>query len=147
MRLPLIATALWLFAAGAAVSQDSGPQFGAAWARATPGGARTGVVYLTVTSPKPDRLVGAATPAAATAQLHEVTMSGMVMKMRPVPGIDLPAGKPVALKPGGLHIMLEGLKAPLRQGQSFPLELDFAKAGKRAVTVAVEKPGAMGPQP
>jgi copper(I)-binding protein len=74
-----------------------------------------------------------------------MTMDNGVMKMRQVDGIDLPAGKTVALKPGGYHIMLTGLAQPLAAGQSFPLTLDFAKAGARQVTVSVEKIGSMGP--
>jgi copper(I)-binding protein len=72
-------------------------------------------------------------------------MSGMVMKMRPLASLDIPAGQPVTLKPGGDHIMLMGLNGPLREGQSFPLTLTFEKAGAREVTVAIEKPGAAGP--
>ena len=53
--------------------------------------------------------------------------------------------QPVTLKPGGAHIMLMGLNQPLQAGQSFPLTLTFEKAGQREVSVAVEKPGAMGP--
>ena len=71
----------------------------------------------------------------------------MVMKMRPLASLDIPAGQPVTLKPGGEHIMLMGLNGPLREGQSFPLTLTFEKAGTREVTVAVEKPGAAGPAP
>ncbi|HYZ40658.1 MAG TPA: copper chaperone PCu(A)C, partial [Stellaceae bacterium] len=94
-----------------------------------------------------DRLVSASTPAAKKAELHTMSMQGMVMKMRPLAGLDIPAGQPVALKPGGEHIMLLGLKQPLREGQSFPLTLDFAKAGQRTVTVSVEKAGATAPSP
>jgi len=74
-------------------------------------------------------------------------MSGMVMKMRPLTSLDIPAIQPVTLKPGGEHIMLMGLNRPLREGQSFPLTLTFEKAGAREVAVAVEKPGAAGPAP
>ncbi len=116
-----------------------------AWARATPGGATTGAAYVSIRSPTADRLVGAATPVAGKAELHKMEMSGMVMKMRPVAGIDIPAGRPVSLAPGGLHIMLVGLKKPLQAGQSFPLTLTFAKAGARTVNVSVEKVGAAGP--
>jgi periplasmic copper chaperone A len=72
-------------------------------------------------------------------------MAGMVMKMRPLAGLDIPAGQPVTLKPGGEHIMLLDLNGPLREGQSFPLTLTFEKAGTREVSVAIEKPGAAGP--
>jgi hypothetical protein len=63
--------------------------------------------------------------------------------MRPVAALDIPAGQPVTLKPGGEHIMLIGLQHPLREGQTFPLTLNFEKAGARTVTVAIEKAGAM----
>jgi periplasmic copper chaperone A len=74
-----------------------------------------------------------------------MTMTGMVMKMRPISGVDIPAHKPVMLAPGGMHIMLIGLKSPLKAGQSFPLTLTFAKAGERTIDVAVEPVAASGP--
>ena len=74
-------------------------------------------------------------------------MAGTVMQMRPLAALDIPAGQPVTLKPGGEHIMLIGLNGPLREGQSFPLTLTFEKAGAQEVSVAVEKPGAVGPAP
>jgi periplasmic copper chaperone A len=115
------------------------------WARATPGMSKIGAVYLTLRSPRADALLAAATPVAKEAQLHEMEMSGMVMKMRPLKSVALPAGHPVVFAPGGMHIMLTGLKAPLRAGESFPLTLTFAKAGEETVTVPVAKAGAMGP--
>jgi copper(I)-binding protein len=117
-----------------------------AWARATPGQAENGAAYMMLVSPSADRLTAVSTPVAAKAELHTMSMEGGVMKMRPLGGVDLPAGQPVALKPGGMHVMLLGLKHPLQQGQSFPLTLTFEKAGTREVNVAVEKPGAVGPQ-
>jgi copper(I)-binding protein len=63
--------------------------------------------------------------------------------MRPLTGVDLPAGQKIAMKPGAMHVMLVGLKAPLRPGQSFPMTLYFEKAGAKEVTVTVEKAGAM----
>jgi periplasmic copper chaperone A len=67
------------------------------------------------------------------------------MKMRPLAAIDIPAGQPVTLGPGGMHIMLLGLTQPLREEQSFPLTLSFDHAGPRQVTVAIEKAGAIAP--
>jgi len=114
-----------------------------AWARATPSKAENGAAYVTIVSPTPDRLLSASSPAAKKAELHTMEMAGMVMKMRPIAGLDIPAGQPVALKPSGEHIMLIGLQQPLREGQSFTLTLNFEKAGARTVSVAVEKAGAM----
>jgi copper(I)-binding protein len=134
-----------LLLAGAASAQTGALEIKGAWARATPGKAETGVAYLTIESAHPDRLTAVSTPVAAKAELHEMTMQGGVMKMRSLGALDLPAGHPVALKPGAAHIMLVGLKQPLRVGESFPLTLEFEKAGKREVNVVVEKAGAMGP--
>jgi periplasmic copper chaperone A len=148
MRIFVVAPFALCFAAAVAAAQGSGAGSVAVmqpWARATPGMSKIGAVYLTLRSPRADTLVAAATPAAREAQLHEMEMSGMVMKMRPLKSVALPAGHPVVFAPGGMHIMLMGLKAPLRAGDSFPLTLTFAKAGNETVTVAVAKVGAMGP--
>ena len=102
---------------------------------------------MTIQSPTADKLVAASSPVAQKAELHTMSMSGMVMKMRPIAGIDIPAGQAVTLQPGGMHIMLVGLAKPLKTGQTFPLTLTFEKAGSRTVNVAVEKIGAMGPTP
>src|SRR5205823_7300517 len=101
---------------------------------------------LTIESAGGDRLTGISTPAAKKAELHTMSMDGNVMKMRPLAGLDLPAGQKVALKPGAVHIMLMGLSEPLRAGQSFPLTLRFEKSGGREINVVVESAGAMGPE-
>jgi periplasmic copper chaperone A len=145
MSFKFLAFVAGLVVASAALAQTGQLDVTNAWARATPGKAETGAAYLTIQSPTADRLVSASSPVAKKAELHTMSMEGMVMKMRPLAGIDIPAGQPVTLKPGGQHIMLEGLGAPLREGQSFPLTLTFEKAGTRTVTVAIEKPGAAGP--
>jgi periplasmic copper chaperone A len=145
MSIRSLAFVASLVIASAALAQNNQLEVSNAWARATPGKAETGAAYLTIQSPTADRLLSASSPVAKKTELHTMSMEGMVMKMRPLAGIDIPAGQPVALKPGGQHIMLEGLGAPLREGQSFPLTLTFEKAGTRTVTVAIEKPGAAGP--
>ena len=145
MSMKYLATAVGLFLASAVLAQTNQIEVTNAWARATPGNATNGAAYATIQSPTADRLVSVSTPAAKKAELHTMSMQGMVMRMRPLNGLDIPAGQPVALKPGGEHIMLLGLTHPLREGQSFPLTLDFEKAGARTVTVTVEKAGATGP--
>lgn len=108
-----------------------------AWSRATPPGAQTGAAYFTLTSPAGDKLVGVSTQVAKTAQVHEMTMDGTIMRMREVTGgLDLPPGKPVALQPGGYHVMLMGLAAPLKRGQTLRLHLTF----EHAAPVDVEAP-------
>ena len=143
-RVVWLATAAVLFAAAAA-AQTGAIEITDAWARATPGGASIGAAYITLRSANADRLTGVATPVAGEAQLHQMTMAGGIAKMRPMAALDLPAGQNVTLQPGGVHIMLIGLKAPLKPGEHFPLTLHFAKAGTREITVAVGKIGAMGP--
>ena len=145
MSYKLLAFILGIVVSSAALAQSGQLEVSNAWARATPGKAETGAAYLTIQSPTADRLVSASTPVAKRAELHTMSMEGMVMKMRPLAALDIPAGQAVTLNPGGMHIMLLGLKQPLHEGQSFPLTLTFEKAGPRVVTVAVEKPGATGP--
>lgn len=126
--------------------QTGGVEINDAWARATPGGAENGAAYLTLVAPAGDRLTGVASPAAIKTQLHEMTNNHGVMQMREVPAIDLPPGQPVTLKPGGMHIMMMGLKHPLRPGESVKLTLRFEKSGTREVSAAVGRIGAMGPE-
>ena len=146
LKLAVLAAGLGLwFAAIAAIAQTADPQITAAWARATPGAAQGAAAYVTIVSAGGDRLTAIATPVAQKAELHTMTMDGNVMKMRQVDGIDLPAGQTVTLKPGGYHIMLTGLTQPLKEGETFPLSLTFAKAGTQQVTVTVQKVGSMGP--
>ena len=118
-----------------------------AWARATPGTVKTGAIYLTATNNgmAADRLVGASSPAADKVELHEMAMDNGVMKMRPVKSLTIAPGKSVVLKPGGYHVMLTGLKAPLKEGDTVPLTLRFEKAGAIAVTAQIAKAGAMHP--
>jgi periplasmic copper chaperone A len=118
-------------------------------ARATVAGQMAGGGFLTLANVggTPDRLVAARSDAAASVELHTMSMEGDVMRMRQIDGVDLPAGKTVELKPGGMHLMLMGLKAPLKAGDSFPLTLRFEKAGELTVQVRVEAAGAEANQP
>jgi periplasmic copper chaperone A len=149
MFLKALAVAASLALAGGALAQPA-PQAQVeikdAWARATPGKAENGAAYLTIVSPVSDKLTGISTPVAKKAELHNMTMEGGVMKMRPLAEVDVQANQPVALKPGGTHIMLMGLNRQLKPGERFPLTLSFEKGGTREVEVAVEKAGAMGPE-
>jgi copper(I)-binding protein len=119
----------------------------APWARATPGGATTAAVYLTlgVAGPVGDRLVAVASPRAARAELHRSTEEAGIQRMSGVSSIELAAGRTTALAPGGLHVMLVGLTAPLAVGDVLPLTLTFARAGALAIQVQVLEPTATGP--
>ena len=119
-----------------------------AWSRATPGGAKTGGGYLTIENKgsAPDRLIGGSADVAGKVELHEMSMKGGVMTMRPLDkGLTIEPGKTVKLAPGGLHLMLEDLKGPLKQGDKVPVTLEFEKAGKVQVSLDVQGVGAQGP--
>lgn len=112
------------------------------WSRAAMAG-HEGVVYLTITNSGPtDTLIGVSTPVAAIADLHRTINDNGVMKMRSVPTLQIEAGKSVTLAPSGYHVMLINLKQTLKQGDSFPVTLTFAKAGTITTTAVVEKAGA-----
>ncbi|MBM3533575.1 MAG: copper chaperone PCu(A)C [Alphaproteobacteria bacterium] len=129
------------------------------WARATPGRAPTGAAYLTLVNrgKEIDRLLGATTTAAAKVELHTYQRSGTaptgahaghgshMMEMRPVERLEVKPGETVVLKPDGVHVMLIGLKAPLKEGERLPLTLRFERAGEIAIEVPIAKAGAMGP--
>lgn len=110
------------------------------WARASLGLAKAGAAYLTVVNAgaETDRLIAAATPAAEHAQLHTHLMEDGVMKMRHIEAIEVAPGEPAVLEPGGLHVMMIGLTAPLVAGESFPLTLTFERAGSLEIEVKVE---------
>jgi hypothetical protein len=117
------------------------------WAR--PSVAANGGAYMTISTSgeAADRLIQAASPVAATVELHTHILDGDVMRMRPVTAIEVNVGEPATLRPGGLHVMLIGLKAPLKAGERFPLTLTFANAGTVTVDVMVEPAGAAGHHP
>ena len=116
------------------------------WARASIGAAKAGATYLTVVNhgETVDLLVGATTPVAKHAGLHTHLMEQGVMKMRPLEAVEVAPGEPTVFKPGGLHIMLTGLRHPLKEGETFPLTLTFRNAGSLEVDVRVLGPTSMG---
>lgn len=142
----ILALAAAVLVAAPAWADSNGIKVDQVWARATPGNAKSGAIYLTVTNTgtTPDTLEGVvSTPAAEHADLHEMKMSGNVMEMRPVKSLTIDPGKTVVLEPSGYHIMLTGLKGPLKEGQTVPLTLTFDHAGAQQVTAAIAKVGAM----
>ena len=112
-----------------------------AWCRPTPNGAQAGACYLTVESTHANRVTGVATPLAANAQIHDMTMEGGMMRMSEiVGGLALPAGEKVELAPGGKHLMLMGLTAPLVDGTAVPLTLTFSATPAMTVQAPVRQP-------
>ena len=116
------------FSAGLALAQTPAVKVDNAWVRATVPGQKGTGAFMNITAKDGMRLVGVASPAAGVAEVHEMKMDGDIMKMRALPGLDLPAGKTVSLKPGGYHIMLLDLKAPLAKDATAPMTLRFKDA-------------------
>lgn len=102
-----------------------------AWARATAPGQENGSVGLVITSPTDARIIAVTSPAAASAEIHTMTMDAGVMKMRQLEYLPLPAQQPVTLGPGGDHLMLFGLKKPLKAGGKVPLTITVQYADKK----------------
>jgi periplasmic copper chaperone A len=111
-----------------------------AYARATMPGQTSGGAYVTIENKgkDADRLISASSPAAKSVEIHTMSMDGNVMRMREVPHIDITPGAKITMKPGdGYHIMLIGIKQPLKAGDKVPLTLTFEKSGKVDVEVLV----------
>lgn len=117
------------------------------WARATPAGAKVGAAYLTIENngPVPDRLVKLSA-SIGKAQLHEMKTVDGVMTMRPLEGgLIIAPGQKVTLAPGGLHLMLTDLNAPLKEGEMLHVVLQFEKAGQIDAGFHIRPVGAQGP--
>lgn len=114
------------------------------WARA---GVSSSAAYVTLHNGgrTADRLLGASSPAAASVSIHDSRNVGGVVRMRAAGPLALAPGAAMTMKPGGLHVMLTGLKAPLRPGTRLPLTLRFQRAGLVTINVPVMAPGATAP--
>lgn len=144
LAVALLAVALPVRAGDAKIGQI---EIKAAWARATPPRPPVGGAYMIVTNggAEPDHLIGATSEIAKTVELHSHVKDGDVMRMSALSSVEVPPGKSIGFAPGGLHVMLIGLKAPLQEGARFPLVLEFATAGKVSVSVDVKAVGAAAP--
>ena len=130
--MKFIAIAAGIFCASSLFCQNALAQnveVSNAWARTSVQGQKASGAFMTLTAKENTKLVAVSTPVAGLAEVHEMKMDGDVMRMRPVQGgLDLPAGKPVALSPGGFHVMLMDLKAALPKDSTIPLTLTFKDA-------------------
>ncbi len=111
------------------------------YAKATVPNQPSGAAYLTIENKgkEADKLIAVNSPVAKSAQIHTMSMEGNVMKMREVAQIELKPAEKLVMKPGdGYHLMLIGLRQPLKAGDHFPLTLTFEKAGKTEVSVLVQ---------
>jgi hypothetical protein len=111
-----------------------------AWVRGTVAQQKATGAFMSITSAGGAKLLSAASPAAGVVEIHEMVMDGNTMKMRAVAALDLPAGKAVELKPGGYHVMLLDLKAPLGAGQTVDLTLVVEGKDGKQETIALKAP-------
>ena len=117
------------------------------WARASVLTSRPAAAYLTLQSDEEEQLIGVSTPAAGHVTIHAVeTDANGVSRMVEIEALNLPAGEPVTLAPGGMHLMLMALSEKLEEGTLLPLTLTFASGAKIDISVPVLGPGASGPK-
>jgi copper(I)-binding protein len=117
------------------------------WARSVAADSLEAGGFLTIVnrSEAADRLIGASSPLAEKVELHGIKVVGPNIKMRRLErGVSLPAGTTITLKPRGYHLLMQGLKAPLAQGQRVPVTLTFEKASGRDIELVVEIQGPVG---
>lgn len=110
------------------------------WVRATVPAQKATGAFMKLTSDADARLVSAASPVAGVVEIHEMLMEKDVMKMSPVQALDLPAGQPVELKPGGYHVMLMDLQAQVKEGDQVPLTLTVENKDGSRQTLEVTAP-------
>ena len=134
----LLAASLACAGAWAEVKVEGG------WARATVQGQKATGAFMKLTADKALKLVSVSSPAAGVAEIHEMKMEGGVMKMRALPALDLPAQQTVELKPGGHHLMLMDLKAPLMKDGAVSLTLTFRDAAGAETRQQVSLPVSTG---
>ncbi len=117
-----------------------------AWSRATPPGAQTAVVYMTIVDTgAPDQLISITTPVAGMAMMHRTVTHDRTSQMLPVKTLAVSPRQPAVFSPGGYHVMLMSLHQALVQGQTFPITLTFQHAGAVQAQVSVQAIGAGGP--
>lgn len=127
-------------ATSSALAQTPAVSISGAWVRATvPGQGGTGA-FMTLQSPQALELVGASTPVAGVAQVHEMKLEGNTMRMQHLPALALPAHQSVTLTPGGNHLMLMDLKQPLTAGSTVAITLQFKDAAGAALTQTLQVP-------
>ncbi len=120
--------------AGSATGPVSAPasiQVQGAWTRATAPGQNVGAVYFSILNggSGADELIAVESTAATRTEVHESRMQDGMMRMRPMPSVALAPRSRVEFSPGGLHVMLIGLKEPLVAGRTVALVLRFRHAG------------------
>ncbi len=155
MLLPFLLLGLALLApfAVSSVALAEDPRIGSLviakpWARASIGTSRPAAAYLTIRNEGEESvtLLAVRTPLSGKAEVHAMTNDNGVMRMGPAGPVEIPAGAEVSLAPGGLHIMMMKLQAPLIKGESIEITLEFQRTGEITVTAPIYGPGAARPE-
>ena len=152
MKFPVVCSPLVLLLLACGAGEESGrPPIVVEdpWVRAATllseevGGATNSAAYFLLrnTGARADRLLGGETEAAASLEIHESRIEDDVMRMRRVDELEVPPDGEVVLQPGGLHIMLLGLRRPLAEGDTVLLSLDFQHAGRLDIRFPVRVAG------
>lgn len=131
-----LAIALLTISCGTVLAADV--EIKAPWVRGTVTGQQATGAFMEITSKAGATLVSAASPIAGVTEVHEMKMDGGVMRMRAVARLDLPAGRPVTLGPGGYHVMLMDLKQPLKKGDLVPLTFKLEGKDKSVQTIEIK---------
>lgn len=129
-----------LLAITTAAWADTSVKVDDAWVRGTVASQKASGAFMRLTPSAKARLVAAESPVAGVVEIHEMAMENNVMKMRQVPGLDLPAGQTTELKPGGYHVMLLDLKQQLKGGEQVPITLVFEDEAKKRFTQEIKAP-------
>jgi len=131
-------TASLLLASLAAQAQSPAVKVDDPWVRATVAPQKSTGAFMQLTAAKAAKVVAASSPVAAMVEIHEMKMDDGVMKMRAVEVLPLPAGQAVALKPGSYHVMLMGLKNPIKAGETVPLTLTLEGEDRQRTTLEIK---------
>ncbi len=137
MKIGLLVSFLSFTLSTAAIAQVTVDE---PWVRATVGTQSASGAFMTLTSARDARLVEVRSPVAEVVEIHEMALENNIMRMRAVDGMPLTAGKPTVLRPGGFHVMMMGLKAPLKAGDEVPLTLTIEGADGKRERVEVRAP-------
>lgn len=122
---------------GASHAQDA-PKVTDVWVKSTLPGTAVSAAYMQIQSSRATRLVKVDTPAAGLVELHNMNMKDGVMEMKAMDAVEVPAGKTVTLKPGGMHVMMMNVKKSIKAGDKVPLTLTFEGADKKPLVVILD---------
>ena len=137
-RIRLALALLALSASSVSVVSAADLDIKSPWVRGTVAGQKATGAFMELTSASGVAIVGASSPVANVTEIHEMKMDGGVMKMRAIPRLDVAAGKPVSLAPGGYHVMLMDLKQQLKKGDVVPLTLQIENKDKKVETIEIK---------